>query len=295
MWDDLICPFDYGALDGWGSWLSCRECGRGYPVVDSIPTFLPAEESDEWLQRQNLLASSIVESPDNAEHPWSGSLRQRGRAVQARLSEHIEIGPRTKMLQVGLRGQGEIHHFNRGIRYGIDPLAGVMAARGLLKWGQVRWASARGEELPFPRDNFQAILLCDVLGCVESPAQVLHEARRCLTDSGLLVITLPSRILRGVGSRTARNRTTIIKPLRRISRHRVLKWCRQAGFKHLWSGNTEVANEAVSHAASCLGDRSPAPHHCVLVRPTQTVAPVDRKASLSAGPEFSIARELADQ
>lgn len=295
MWDDLICPFDYGTLDGWGSWLSCRRCGRGYPVVDSIPTFLPTDESEEWLQRQRQLVSLMVDSPDEAQHPWSRTLQRRGRAVEARLKEHIDIGLHTKMLQVGLRGQGEIHHFQCGIRYGIDPLAGVMADRGLLKWGQVRWASARGEELPFPSQNFQAILLCDVLGCVESPERALNETRRCLADDGLLLITLPSRVTRGRGSRTVRKHPTSIKPLRRVNRHRVLKWCGQAGFEHVWSGNSEVARDDESCDDSFHRDRLPAPRHCFIMRVTPKAALVDREATHTSNLKWSPAKELADK
>ncbi len=295
MWDDLICPFDYGTLDGWGSWLSCRRCGRGYPVVDSIPTFLPTDESAPWHQRQSMLASSMVESPGNTEHPWSRSLRQRGRAVESRLNEHIEIGPRTKMLQVGLRGQGEIHHFQCGIRYGIDPLAGVMAARGLLKWGQVRWASARGEELPFPAENFQVILLCDILACVESPERVLHEARRCLADDGLLVLTLPTRISRGRESRALRKRSSSIRPLHRVNRHRAAKWCGQAGFKQIWSGDAAVASSEENRMATSLGERSPAPHHCLIMRPTHKAVRANREASHVSGPQLLTTKELADK
>lgn len=239
MWDDLICPFDHGTLEGCGPWFSCRRCGRGYPVVDSIPTFLPCEESEAWREHQDLLAKEMFRSPQETEHGWSRSIRWRGRAMEARLRQHIELGPRTRMLQIGLRGQGEIHHFSCGIRYGVDPLAGVMADQGRLKWGQVRWASACGEALPFPSNHFQAIVLSDILGSVESPEKVLQEAQRCLHADGVFVTVLPTTRL-GFGSTKRRQG---IKSLRRVSRQRVLKWARQAGLKQVWSGYSTATGD----------------------------------------------------
>ncbi len=239
MWDDLICPFDHGSLEGGGPWFSCRRCGRGYPVVDSIPTFLPCEESETWREHQNRLAKSILGEPKETEHGWSRAIRYRGRAMEARLRQHIELGPRTRMLQIGLRGQGEIHHFSCGIRYGVDPLAGVMADQGRLKWGQVRWASACGEALPFPSNHFQGIVLSDILGSVESPEKVLQEAHRCLSVDGVFVSVLPSSRL----GLTPTKRRQEIKPLRRVSRQRVLKWARQTGLRQVWSGYSTPLEE----------------------------------------------------
>ncbi len=33
MWDELVCPLDHGRLERHGDWLSCCECGGGYPLL----------------------------------------------------------------------------------------------------------------------------------------------------------------------------------------------------------------------------------------------------------------------
>jgi len=291
MWDDLICPFDHGPLEGWGSWLSCRRCGRGYPVVDSIPTFLPSEENEAWRERQSRLVKSILATPKKSGQAWSAAIRERGRVLESWLNEFIELGPRSRVLQVGLRGQGEIHHFSCGIRYGIDPLAGVMADQGMLKWGQVRWASARGEEMPFPADNFQAIILSDILGSVESPERVLAEAQRCLNRDGVLLISFTSRWDRQKRGTFLRLGNRKLKPLRRVNRMRTLKWCRQAGFELLTDADaiqTHMEDAVVESTVKTISHRA-TPY--LILRPAeQPVA----GASGAADATVSSARQLAE-
>lgn len=36
----LVCPVDRGGLTDDGEFLTCRECGRRYPVEDGIPVML---------------------------------------------------------------------------------------------------------------------------------------------------------------------------------------------------------------------------------------------------------------
>ncbi len=191
MWDDLVCPTDHGCLERCHQWLSCTSCGRGYPILDGIPTFLAADESPFWRARQQARIDALPADNDNRHYRWLPELRRRARFIEHLLSAHIPMRPTTKILQVGLHAQGELHHLGCGVRYGVDPLAGVLASRGLLKRGQVRWVTCCGEQLPFGDRNFDAILLCDVLHCVASPRRVFLEARRCLREDGLLLVTQP--------------------------------------------------------------------------------------------------------
>src|SRR5690606_28248431 len=138
-------------------------------------------------QREQL--RGLPESWPAAIPSRSSEIRHRGRELEARLSQFMHIGPRTRLLQVGIEGEAELHHFRMGKRFGVEPLAGAMNARGLLKWGALAWLAARGEELPFANGYFDAILLCDVLENAESPEQMLAEASRALAPDGVLWIS----------------------------------------------------------------------------------------------------------
>lgn len=48
------------------------------------------------------------------------------------------------------------------------------------------------EKLPFEKDFFDAVIICDVIEHVESPCNLLRDVRRVLKPEGMLIITLPN-------------------------------------------------------------------------------------------------------
>jgi SAM-dependent methyltransferase len=262
MWDDLVCPTDRGRLLGFRDWLACQSCGRGYPVLDSIPTFLAPREDPRWQLLQAQRIADLPAQSDEAAPERSTQCRQRARALEDRLARFLELSPASKVLQVGIRGEAELHHFRSGVRYGVEPLAGVLAERGLLKWGQVRWVAGRGEELPFPDRNFQLILLGDILDKVESPRRVLAEAARCLADDGVLWISSRVRRAGWLGSlrrRLARDGGAAAGRLREFTARELAGLCRSARLKTLaacWAPALPLANDATRppHAAAAVSD-----------------------------------------
>lgn len=232
MWDDLVCPIDQATIAGSDGWLVCEHCGRGYPVLDDLPTFLPVDEDPRW--RQSLEECLCDDSPaPEASHT---QLRRRARQLERWLEPHICLNAEDRVLQIGLTGEGEAHHFRHGIAYGVDPLAGVLADRGTLKWGRMRWISGRGEELPFPAQRFRLILLIDSLSYVESPARVLAEIARCLTDDGMVFLTLPLLSRRTTRSAHCSSKS---QPLHDFTPRHLIELCREAGLRRVWSGHPE--------------------------------------------------------
>lgn len=238
MWADLVCPFDQGTLQAAGDWLCCRACGRGYPVIDGIPTFLPVDEHPRWrrYQRQQvrrILDGQPPETAADAEH-----LRFRSRGLEARLSPFLRLSARSRILQVGVTGQSELHHLRAGSRYAVEPLAGVLAAKGRLRHGPVRWIAGRGEELPFADGYFDLILLPDVLEASEEPAAVLAEAARCLAPQGVIWVTshiqpqpAPAAT---AGLRLVAPPHAAVEPLWHFSSRDLESLCRQAALQPLW-------------------------------------------------------------
>ncbi len=190
MWDELVCPFDQGSFASYGNWLSCRRCGRGVPVIDGIPQFQPAEDDAHWRGLQKLRAMEVAGARDD-DIARSSMLRKLARQIERRLSDHVRITPQTRMVQVGVPGEGVIHHLRGGVCYAVDPLAGEMSAHETLRHGRVRWIAGRGEELPFADRSIDLILLDQTLVHAEKPETVLREASRALKPNGVLLITCP--------------------------------------------------------------------------------------------------------
>jgi len=72
-----------------------------------------------------------------------------------------------------------------GVREGMDPSPAMLAkaaARG------IETVEGVGEDLPFPDESFDYLLLVATLSFLESPARMLAEARRVLRPGGKLVI-----------------------------------------------------------------------------------------------------------
>jgi SAM-dependent methyltransferase len=186
--------------------------------------------------------------------------RRRGRALERVVERYMHIGPATRMLQIGLPREAELHHFRQGVRYGIEPLAGVLAARGLLRWGQVRWVAGRGEELPFPDGHFRLVLLGDVLDHVESPGRVLEEACRCLAPDGVLWLTCRTAC-RGWRAMLGRllGRGELAAGVRTCNRAAaaLLRQCRQARLRRLWSAWSDLESSDQTESPAAFSDHPP--------------------------------------
>ncbi len=246
MAEDLVCPFDQGTLSGVSDWLSCRQCGRGYPVLDGIPTFLPVDESAAWREVINCRGGSLMAAgTEAADRERSVELRRNARRVEQSLARHVNLQPHHRVLQLGVSTESEVHHLRVGTCYAVAPLAGLLGSQGLLKWGRVRWVSGRGEELPFADEAFQLVLLTDILNYSESPEAVLAEVSRCLADDGVVWVSQTvyrtpwwhvwRRWLGKDHIETARDGS-----LWKLSAHRVMRAARQASLFSCWSTQSSV-------------------------------------------------------
>ena len=232
-WDELVCPFDHGPLTGTSNWLTCALCGRGYPLIDGIPALLAADEDPRWRRAQQRLAQRLADPRVNLFANYTEYRRRDGRLLEEHLATHVTLGPRSRVLQVGPGGEAEIQYFRTGVRYAVEPLAGWLADCGRLRWGQVRWVAARGEELPFADGTFDAIVLRDVLDAVESPARVLEQCTRCLAPRGVLWISSEAHAR---WSWLWRQMSDLATARRRMVMHRwslgqLLRGCRRAGLE----------------------------------------------------------------
>ncbi len=90
------------------------------------------------------------------------------------------------ILEVGCRPIAAIHGLSKArSRVGLDPIAGQLAHFYRYDTGIVQ---GRGESLPFRSGTFNVVLCLNTLDHTESPAMVLTEIGRVLSEGGTLVL-----------------------------------------------------------------------------------------------------------
>ncbi len=77
-----------------------------------------------------------------------------------------------------------------GIKYGIEP-AEKMAERARDRGIEVKIGTA--ENVPFPDERFNSVLLSTILSYVKDPQQAVHEAFRILKPGGYIVVSFLTR------------------------------------------------------------------------------------------------------
>lgn len=178
MWDVLACPFDRSTLEASDAWLCCPECGRGFPVIDGVPTFVCRADDTQLC---------------GAAAPAIPALRLRGksrrppsRVWERLIARFTTYDSRARLLQLGAC-RGGLEGFERGDRYGVDPRAERRAA-------SLRWIAACAHDLPFRDETFDAVLVAPSRAADGPRQAVLNEAARCLAPEGIVCVALePAR------------------------------------------------------------------------------------------------------
>lgn len=109
--------------------------------------------------------------------------------IKAWFNKFIEIGDKSKILQVGAAGDGMIFFWGTGYRHAIDPLADYFVKNfGVIQDKRVTYVKGVGEALPYNADSFDIVILFNVLDHVYSPTDVLSEIYRVLRTGGFIYI-----------------------------------------------------------------------------------------------------------
>lgn len=174
MWDVLACPFDRSTLDAGDTWLSCPDCGRGFPVIDGVPTFVCRADDTQ------LCGPARREVPALRLHGRGG--QPRSRAWERLIARFTTYDSRARLLQLG-PCRGGLEDFELGDRYGVDP----RAVRGALS---LRWIAACAHDLPFRDGTFDAVLVAPSQAADAPRQALLDEAARCLAPQGVLCVAL---------------------------------------------------------------------------------------------------------
>ena len=103
-----------------------------------------------------------------------------------------------KILDVGPAATAEINFLKEGHRYAIDPHADFFKNEfPELVDPRVDFIEGLAEELPYPDNFFNVILMMNVLDHCFDPEKALKEMHRCLCDGGMVIlrVTVYNRLL----------------------------------------------------------------------------------------------------
>ncbi|MFH1607958.1 MAG: class I SAM-dependent methyltransferase [archaeon] len=100
-------------------------------------------------------------------------------------SHFTKTDKNTKILQIGCGPEDVINYFKEGERYSIDPLADFYKKRFKFDYESSNLKKGRGEEIPFPDEYFNVVILINVLDHTELPDRVFSEIKRVLKNEGI--------------------------------------------------------------------------------------------------------------
>jgi ubiquinone/menaquinone biosynthesis C-methylase UbiE len=148
--------------------------------VDSKWQVAQKYERLHWLANKEKISSPI----------YREKIAKRSKDLMVLLSGEIDIlDERLKIVEIGGGATQLIDHFPQKVRVGVDPLAELYTSEfaDVIDDG-VAWHEAPCENLPFDNDEFDVLIVRNVLDHVSDLDRVLSEMRRVVRPEGLVYV-----------------------------------------------------------------------------------------------------------
>jgi SAM-dependent methyltransferase len=114
-------------------------------------------------------------------------LKQRYGKIFKILEKNFHITNKTKILDVGCGPYPLSLFFQRGRKYGLDPLVEEYKKIFVLP-KNVHFKRGVAEKIPWPRDAFDIVICRDALDHTANPEKTLKEINRVLKQDGYLIL-----------------------------------------------------------------------------------------------------------
>lgn len=105
-----------------------------------------------------------------------------------RLFAEINQLPPGELLEIGVGNGTHLHHYKLHQITGIDTSPAMLKKAGQKLRGNIRLLQMNGEELLFPDESFDYIVLSHVIAVVDDPERLLTEVYRVLKPNGKILI-----------------------------------------------------------------------------------------------------------
>jgi phosphatidylethanolamine/phosphatidyl-N-methylethanolamine N-methyltransferase len=105
-----------------------------------------------------------------------------------RLFAEINQLPPGELLEIGVGNGMHLHHYNLHQITGIDTSPAMLKQAEKQLRGNIRLLQMNGEDLLFPDESFDYIVLSHVIAVVNDPERLLEEVYRVLKPSGKILI-----------------------------------------------------------------------------------------------------------
>jgi len=110
--------------------------------------------------------------------------KSKAKTLEKEWEKFIKIGENTKIIQIGCGPEDVINYFSKGKKFAIDPLADFYKKKFKINY-DIEFIQARGEEIPYPDEFFDIVILANVLDHAEMPEKVMSEINRVLKYGGI--------------------------------------------------------------------------------------------------------------
>lgn len=105
-----------------------------------------------------------------------------------RLFAEVNQLPPGELLEIGVGNGTHLHHYKLHKITGIDTSPAMLKKAGQKLRGNIRLLQMNGEDLLFPDESFEYIVLSHLIAVVDNPERLLKEVYRVLKPNGKILI-----------------------------------------------------------------------------------------------------------